>query len=472
MLGGIGTGLVIGTVGVSGASSATEQVFVHSRTGLVGDAIGAVEALGGTVVQRYDNFDFIVAEIPANERERLLSDVRIAFVESDDRMGIPSDWVPSLGDLLGPGDNSDCTAHPSQESSWGIERIGADTVDSDGSSVDIGILDTGIQSSHCSLDVAGGRNFTSSLSSSNYEDGHGHGTHVAGIAGASDNDLGVVGVAPASKLYAVKVLDDSGSGRYSWLVAGIDWCMSNDIELISMSLGGESSSDSVDRAIEEATAAGHLLLCAAGNEGQDGDGCTPDTMIYPATHPDVIAVTALDEDDSFASYSSVGSAIDLLAPGSDILSTYTDNRYARASGTSMACPFVTGVAALVWERRGADGPGPNESVREILRESAETVLGTCEEGSGLVDAEAATDEADDRSGNGDPGDDDPENSDDRPGSDDEGSRDDRSGSDGEGDGAGSRSDNGFDGRSGEGFVARIRQWISNALDWVAGVLRK
>ena len=399
MLGAIGTGLVISTVGVAGASSTTERVFVHPRTGLVGDAIGAVEALGGTVVRQYENFDFVVAEIPANERETLLSDVRIAFVESDDGMGIPSDWVPSLGDLLGPGDNSDCRVHPSQQSSWGIERIGADTVDPDGSNVDIGILDTGIQSDHCSLDVAGGRNFTRSLSSGNYEDGHGHGTHVAGIAGASDNDLGVVGVAPASNLYAVKVLDDSGSGRYSWLVAGIDWCMSNDIELISMSLGGESSSDSVDRAIEEATAAGHLLLCAAGNEGQDGDGCAPDTMIYPATHPDVIAVTAMDEDDSFASYSSVGSAIDLLAPGSDIRSTYTDNRYARASGTSMACPFVTGVAALVWEQRTEVGPGPASSVKTILAETAESVLESCREGDGLVDAGAAV--SDERATGGD-----------------------------------------------------------------------
>jgi len=254
----------------------------------------------------------------------------------------------------------------------------------------VGILDTGIESSHCSLSVEGGRNFTDDGTPGDYEDRHGHGTHVAGVAGASDNDLGVVGVAPSANLYAVKVLGDDGSGRYSELIAGIDWCMSNDVELISMSLGGEAASSTMDRAIEAAHSAGHLLLCAAGNEGNGGNGsCNAETMTYPATHEDVIAVTAMDENDTLASYSSVGSNIDLLAPGTGITSSTVDNEYAEASGTSVACPFVTGVAALVWETREEEGPGPTEQVRRILTDTAEPVLGTCEEGHGLVDARTA-----------------------------------------------------------------------------------
>ncbi|MFC4439808.1 MULTISPECIES: S8 family peptidase [Natrialbaceae] len=406
LLGGIGAGVAVGLLGAPASAAETdtdrERVFVHPRTGLLddlGELVDVIEAVGGTPVLEYDNFEFVVAEVPADARTDLLDDRRVASVEEDEETGIPSDWSPSLPNILDPPDNSDCSTHPDQRPSWGLERIGADDVEPDGSDVDVGILDTGIESEHCSLSVAGGRNFTGDGMSDDYEDRHGHGTHVAGVAGASDNDVGVVGVAPGANLYAVKVLGDDGSGRYSELIAGIDWCMSNDVELISMSLGGESESSTVDEAIDAAHSAGHLLLCAAGNEGNDGDGsCEAETMTYPATHDDVVAVTAMDEDDTLASYSSVGSAIDLLAPGTAVTSTIVGNEYAEASGTSIACPFVTGVAALVWGTREEEGPGPNEPVGEILAETAAEVLGTCEEGDGLVDARAAV--GDDRSTDG------------------------------------------------------------------------
>ncbi|ADB58959.1 peptidase S8 and S53 subtilisin kexin sedolisin [Haloterrigena turkmenica DSM 5511] len=399
LLGGIGAGAAAGLLGVpaSAAESSigtdTERVFVHPQTSVLdglGELLDVVEAVGGTTVLEYDNFEFVVAEVPSTGLDELRQDRRVATVEEDDETGIPGDWSPSLSDIFGSPGGSDCSSHPDQRPSWGVERIGAHDVDSSGSDVDVGILDTGIQSDHCSLSVAGGRNFTADGTAGDYEDRHGHGTHVAGIAGADDNDRGVVGVAPEANLYAVKVLDDDGSGRYSELIAGIDWCMSNDVEIISMSLGGEAESSTLAGAIEDAHSAGHLLLCAAGNEGNDGsDSCAAETMTYPATHEDVVAVTAMDENDRLASYSSVGSAVDLLAPGTNVTSSTVDNEYAEASGTSMACPFVAGVAALVWETREEDGPGPNGPVREILGETAETVLGTCAEGDGLVNAPSA-----------------------------------------------------------------------------------
>lgn len=393
VLQGLGIGVAVGLLGRPTAASGTERVFVHPRTGLVADVLDAVDAVGGTTLLEYENFDFTVAAIPSDRRQDLRVDPRVAFIETDDGVGIPGDWTPSVPDILDPGGEVDCSDHPDQRQSWGRERIEADAVDPDGSGVDVGILDTGIQTDHCSLSVAGGRNFTADGSANDYDDNHGHGTHVAGITGALNNDIGVVGVAPAANLYAVKVLDDSGSGRYSTLVAGIDWCISNDVELISMSLGGESNSSSVDQAIEQAHAAGHLLLAAAGNNGNESDGkCGEETMTYPGTHDDVVAVTAMDEDDTLASYSSVGATADLLAPGTDIESTHVDNEYASASGTSAACPFVTGVATLIWQGHSTPGPGPNDTVRDTLTGSAETVLGTCEEGAGLVNARAAVDD--------------------------------------------------------------------------------
>ena len=409
LLQGVGAGVAAGLVGTPASAADSTRVFVHPENGLLDDLVEAIELVGGETLLEYDNFDFVVAEIPANRLDDLLAASGVASVEEDDETRIPDGWSPSLLDVLLPPDRSDCSTHPDQRVSWGHERIGADAVDADGAGVDVGILDTGIQTDHCSLSVAGGWNATAG-SATDYEDRHGHGTHVAGIAGAADNDLGVVGVAPAANLYAVKVLDDDGEGRYSELVAGIDWCMSNDVELISMSLGGEEESATVDEAVEAAHAAGHLLLSAAGNEGNPGDGtCEAETMTYPATHEDVVAVTAMNENDTLASYSSVGAAVDLLAPGTDVTSATVDNEYAEASGTSMACPFVTGVAALIWANRDADGPGPNEEGRAILEDSAETVLDSCEEGHGLVDARGAVGDdrdagdADDETGDGGPG---------------------------------------------------------------------
>ena len=399
LLQGVGSGIALLSLARPTAAGSTERVFVHPRSGIVADLLTAIHDVDGTVILEYEHFDFVVAEIPGDRRDTLIADLRVAFVEDDHDVGIPADWLPSLLDVLDPHDPADCSTHPDQRGSWGWERIGAGEVTQDGAGIDIGILDTGIQPDHCSLAVAGGRNFTGTVPTNDYRDRHGHGTHVAGIVSALDNEIGVVGVAPAANLHAVKVLDDGGAGRYSWLVAGIDWCMSNDIELISMSLGGESDSVAVDRAIEDAHEAGHMLLAAAGNEGNSGTGCTDDTMTYPATHPDVVAVTAMNRDESFAPYSSVGSAIDILAPGTDIQSTFVNNGYAEASGTSIACPFVTGVAALVWQHRAAHGPGSNETVRSILVETAEPVLETCEEGDGLVDARAAV--ADERASDGD-----------------------------------------------------------------------
>ncbi len=481
VLRGVSVGAALGVLGVPSTAHETDRVFVHPVDETVSAVVDAVETVDGTTVLEYDNFPFVVAEVPTEDRAALTDDVRVALVEDDDVAEIPSGWSPSIPDVLDPGGgDTDCDAHPEQTPSWGWERIGADGLSVEASDVDVGVLDTGIESDHCDLAVAGGRNFTDSGSPGDYEDRHGHGTHVAGIASALENDVGVVGVAPDANLHAVKVLGDDGAGRYSWIVAGIDWCLSNEIELISMSLGGESESATLDQAIEDAYEAGHLLLCSAGNEGNDGDGsCDEETMTYPATHDDVIAVSAMDEDDSLASYSSVGSDVEVLAPGTDIDSTYVDNEYRQSSGTSMACPFVTGVAALVWAEHERGGPGPNEEVRESLRETAETVLETCEEGYGLVDAAAAVDG--DRAENGDDGegngDDDPENGDDEDddgenGEDDDGStRDDDDES--EGDRTGSDPDRRNDSRSGDaadGFVHRAERWVSTVVDWITSVI--
>jgi subtilisin len=233
--------------------------------------------------------------------------------------------------------------------------------------VDVAIIDTGIDIDHPDLNVVGGKNCSRGTS---FDDGNGHGTHVAGTVGALDNDTGVVGVAPGARLWAVRVLDNSGSGSWSSVICGVDWVTArnadtdptNDIEVANMSLGGSGSEGSctdggLRQAICKSVAEGVTYAVAAGNSAVDAQN------YVPATYPEVITVSALadfdgkpgglgaptcrtDVDDTFANFSNYGADIDLIAPGVCILSTWKGGGYNTISGTSMASPHVAGAAAL------------------------------------------------------------------------------------------------------------------------------
>jgi subtilisin family serine protease len=332
----------------------TERVIVVFR-----DQVGDPRAVLGEHRLRfglgvYTIFEHVfhgyAAEVPIGARRLLELDPRVAHVEEDQR-------VEAFGEVP-----------------TGVDRIQADTnataaIDGEDSkvSVDIAILDTGI-SRHPDLVIAGGidcsrvsRRSTKceGTSSSDYKDGNGHGTHVAGIAAARDNGRGVVGVAPGARLWAVRVLDSSGGGTISGIVAGIDWVTSkaSTIEVANMSLGCRCASAALDQAIARSTAAGVVYVAAAGNSASDA------STTSPGNHPSVISVSAMTDfdgkagglgrstcragtDDSFASFSNFGPTVDLAAPGVCILSTSNDKDYEILSGTSMASPLVAGAAAL------------------------------------------------------------------------------------------------------------------------------
>jgi subtilisin len=264
----------------------------------------------------------------------------------------------------------------------GIKRTGYDLL-LDGSSVnaDIAIIDTGIQLNHPDLNVVKGVDcrtidFRTRDCKTGGADDNGHGTHVAGIAAAKDNTVGVVGTAPGARLYAVKVLSKNGSGTTSAVIQGIDWVKRNAsvIDVANMSLGGtgtddtdgascSSSTNSYHKAVCSAVAAGVTFVVAAGNEKKDA------AASVPAAFDEVITVSALADfdgspgrlgtatyayssctenvDDSFACFSNYGHDVDILAPGVGIYSTYYGSGYATMSGTSMASPHVAGAVARI-----------------------------------------------------------------------------------------------------------------------------
>jgi subtilisin family serine protease len=228
-----------------------------------------------------------------------------------------------------------------------VDRIDAEFAWAEGytgEGTKVAVIDTGIDYTHPDLiaNYKGGKDFVNKDDLP--MDDNGHGTHVAGIiAACNNNDIGVVGVAPNASLYAVKVLDATGSGYYSDIIAGIEWCIGK-VDIANMSLGGTYDSPSLHAACD--TAAEHILLvAAAGNSGnRAGRG---DNVNYPARYDTVIAVAATDSSDNRASFSSTGPPLDIAAPGVSIYSTYKGGGYATMSGTSMAAPHVAGTLALL-----------------------------------------------------------------------------------------------------------------------------
>ena len=257
---------------------------------------------------------------------------------------------------------------PAQTITWNVDRVDAEISwsISTGDPVKVGVIDTGIDLKHPDLkeNIKGGYNAINPSKSPN--DDNGHGTHVAGIIAALNNNIGVVGVGPKIDLYAIKVLNASGSGYLSDVIEGLQWAVSNGMQVVNMSLGTSQDVQSFHDAILSAYEAGVTIVAAAGNTGG--------SVIYPAAYPEVIAVSATDENDQIASFSSRGPEIDLAAPGVSIYSTYKGSTYKTLSGTSMAAPHVAGAAALLIDTKKCDlnfdGTCPPSEVKQKLEQTA------------------------------------------------------------------------------------------------------
>jgi subtilisin len=238
---------------------------------------------------------------------------------------------------------------------WGCSR---------GRGIKVAVLDTGIDWTHPDLapNFKGGVSF---VSGETVMDGNSHGTHCAGTIGAAINGSGVVGVAPEAWLYAVKVLSNSGSGNWSWLISGLNWCVQNQIKVASMSLGGGGAPAALEAMCNAAFNAGVLLVAAAGNAGP-GMG----TVGQPGKYKNVIAVSAIDSANVIATFSSRGPEVELSAPGVQVLSTIPGGGFGQKSGTSMACPHVAGGAAVIW---GAHRFATNVQIWNLLASTADNL---------------------------------------------------------------------------------------------------
>ena len=236
-----------------------------------------------------------------------------------------------------------------QKCNWGITAFNLPKMwkSSEGEGVKIAVLDTGCDLNHPDLvdNLLPGINMINSKKPP--IDGNGHGSHVAGIICATNNEFGVVGVAPKCKVLPIKVLDDNGSGDLLTVAEGIKWATDQGVDFITLSLGSPQPVQQVRKAIQVAEEKGIVTFCAAGNAGKTHE------IFYPANYPETIGIGSIDQNLERSNFSCTGQDLDFLAPGNQILSTVPESWYAILSGTSMANPFAVGVAALLlsWNRK-------------------------------------------------------------------------------------------------------------------------
>jgi subtilisin family serine protease len=344
----------IASAGAAAQASSSSSYVVVFRPGVAqvpATAAAIARANGGTVGFVYEHavHGFSV-RASAQGAAGIARNPKVAYVEADQLYTASAQEVPTGIERIFAAGNS---------------NIGIDGTDDRRVDVDVAVIDTGIDLDHPDLNVVGSVNcasggpFSQSCGSGG-DDGNGHGSHVAGTIGAIDDGNGVVGVAPGARLWAVRVLNNNGSGYTSWVVAGMDWVAANagTIEVANMSLGG-GVSQAIDDAANGLANAGIALAVAAGNEHADMNNSSP------ARAAKALTVTALadfngspgggasptcrtDQDDTLADFSNWGTkTYEIAAPGVCILSTWKSGGYNTISGTSMASPHVAGALALL-----------------------------------------------------------------------------------------------------------------------------
>lgn len=369
--------IIVGVMVLASSASAQPKTYIVVLNDNVSNPEEIIREHGVSANYIYKNaLRGFSANLSESALAKIKNNPRVAFVSEDREVSIQKR----------PTRTPTPTQSPVQTIPTGINRVNAENLTNKGNGVHVAVIDTGIDLDHPDLigNIAGGKNCNGTGTS--YDDGNGHGTHVAGTIAASNNTIGVVGVAPEARLWGVRVLNNSGSGTWSQIICGLDFVTANapanggPITVANLSLGGSGESDNncgntnadaLHKAICRTRDAGVTIVVAAGNSAVNAS-----TQVPSAYDDAVITVSALADydglsgNDSFASFSNYGLVVDLGAPGTSIISTWMGGGYNTISGTSMASPHVAGAVALFI----ATHPGASwTSIRDALKQKAEAL---------------------------------------------------------------------------------------------------
>ncbi|TMP39465.1 S8 family serine peptidase [Pseudoalteromonas rubra] len=330
-------------------------------------------------IETLPSVNAVVMELTPEQLADLEASGNIASVEVD-----PKRFLPEV--------SSQSVVPYAESVPYGITMVQANQVsDSSAGNKKVCIMDTGYTRGHPDLPNTGvtGNDGHGSYDTGNwYQDGNGHGTHVAGtIAALGGNGQGVVGVNPSGQLglHIVKVFNDQGRWAYgSDLIKAIEQCEAAGANVTSMSLGGSGSSTAERNAFAQSAQRGMLHIAAAGNGSNS-------SFSYPASYDAVVSVAAVDSSERVASFSQYNSQVEIAGPGVNVNSTWNNNGYKSISGTSMATPHVSGVAALVWSNFPSCSA---DQIRSALNATAKDKGAAGRDnyyGHGIVQAKAAYD---------------------------------------------------------------------------------
>ena len=280
-----------------------------------------------------------VARLSTEEVAKLKNDADIEAIEPDRIVALSTCFTVAEPRLV----------------TWNVKRVGY----GDGTGKTAWVIDTGIDFTHPDLtvDQTRSKSFISGVTSA--KDENGHGTHVAGIIGAKNNTIGVLGVASGATLVSLRVLDKAGNGLLSSIIQALGYVNSNGHsgDVVNLSLGEDSVSTILDQQVQNTAARGIYIAIAAGNDKEPARNFSPGR----ANGSNIFTVSAIDSLDNFASFSNYGNdVIDYAVPGVRILSTYIGGKYAYMSGTSMATPHMAGLLLLKGGNITTSGKAKND----------------------------------------------------------------------------------------------------------------
>lgn len=331
-----------------------------------------LEEYNGTMIQRKDkkasNQSIAVSTMSEQEADKLEKQEKVLAVEPD--VNVKANQIKNGRKMI--------KKKMKKNVSWNAEMINQHEYNGEkkntNEKVKVAILDSGVDYAN-DIKIEKSINLVSDGEVSPlFIDITGHGSSVAGVIAAKDNEEGITGINPDVLLYSAKVLDNDNMAPISRVVEGIYWAIEQDVDIINISFGTTTNSLALERAIKDAYDNGILIVAAAGNTGAKVE--------YPAAYDQVLSVGSVSSNGEVSSFSAQGDKLDIVAPGEKIESTGGFGGTVVCSGTSMAAPHVVGVASLIWQK---DKSVTNDFVRMLLNASANSYGDKNLYGNGLLD---------------------------------------------------------------------------------------